>query len=64
MIDDGLTQYKPFLSKFEAKKLVDGENSAIDSSFSQKFLMMSQIQAENGRNKWRYSLRAFDHCLR
>eukprot|EP00434_Breviolum_minutum_P039504 symbB.v1.2.035084.t1/scaffold4648.1/size53790/3 len=29
-----------------AKKLVDGENSAIDSSFSQKFLMMSQIQVE------------------
>eukprot|EP00913_Durusdinium_trenchii_P027614 g25900.t1 len=29
-----------------ARKLVDGQDSAIDSSFSQKFLLMSQIQVE------------------
>lgn len=29
-----------------ARKLVDGNDSAIDSSFSQKFLIMSQIQVE------------------
>ena len=63
MMDDyGFTLYKPFLSKFEAKKLVDGENSAIDSSFSQKFLLMSQIQAEtNGFPAWESLTIAFDN---
>jgi hypothetical protein len=32
-------------NSIQARKLVDGNDSAIDSSFSQKFLIMSQIQA-------------------
>ena len=39
------TWQKWFHPLSKARKLVDGQDSAIDSSFSQKFLQMSQIQA-------------------